>query len=346
MRISTLGAFALSGTISVALLAGCSGLGQQGTSVPNSTSLQSVVRQQSVTSAIPRELMGVHPPQALLIGHGITPDKVKPYRVYASTFAGASIPDYPVPNPGNRAAKCSESGSSFPNGIGVDNTSVLYVPQGSLRELQTYAPNCGALLTTVAIPAGTDNQPTDVALDETNKIAWVDTLEDGIYPVAFGGSSVGTPLTCTSYLESFTDAVDSKGDVFVGGRTSSGSSVVYEWAGGTGSCVQVGVTGFGTIGGLTFDAKDNLIDVDFTAGILVWAPPYSGNPTSVTAEKGESIYGRTDKLGDTLYVSDFANGSVDVFKYKSSGSTYAYSWTNGLVASQDVEGIGVDPPVK
>jgi hypothetical protein len=198
------------------------------------------------------------------------------------------------------------------------------------------------MLNAVAIPSGTDNQPTDVAFDSTSQTAYVDTVQDGVYPIKFGATTFGAPLTCSSDNESFSVAADKQGNVFASERTSSGSSLVVEFVKGKGACKALGITGFGTVVGLIIDTKGNLIDVDLSAGILVWAPPYKGAPTRVIAEKGESVYGKLDEAGDTLYVSDYGNISVDVFRYKP--GTYAYSWNNGLSHSGLVEGIGVDPP--
>jgi hypothetical protein len=97
MRISTVGAFALGGSISIALLAGCSG-GRENSPVPISpAALQSVARQQPVISAVPRELVGAHAPAALLTGRGMDSDAVTPAHVYVGDFYASFIGDYGSP---------------------------------------------------------------------------------------------------------------------------------------------------------------------------------------------------------------------------------------------------------
>jgi hypothetical protein len=303
--------------------------------------LQSVARRESVRSPIPRELRGVHPPEALLVGGGLIRAGVSRAGVYVGQFDGSAIGAYDVPNPANKAPVCSVSGIAYANGIGVNAAHVLYDPDGGTRTLITFAAHCGKMLSAVPIPAGTDNQPADVAFDEASKTAYVDTVEDGVYPIKFASTTFGNPLTCNSYSSSFSVAVDNKGDVFASGAASSGS-IVVEFVKGKGACKTLAITGVGTAVGLIVDTKGNLIDIDLSAGILIWAPPYKGAPKRVIPEKGESVYGKLDEAGDTLYVSDFANGSVDVFRYRA--GTYAYSWTNGLAQSEIVEGIAADPP--
>jgi len=102
MRISTLSVFALGGTISAAMLAGCSGLGQQSSSVPGSpSSLQSIARQHPTLSAIARQ----HPtvsvveragpsffsPAALLLGGGLIEDAKSASHLYGGQFAATVI---------------------------------------------------------------------------------------------------------------------------------------------------------------------------------------------------------------------------------------------------------------
>jgi hypothetical protein len=262
--------------------------------------------------------------------------------VYVSAFGNFSsnaIPEYLVPNRRNLAPECHVFQVFYPNGIGVNAQHFLYVPEAFGQVLE-FNPKCGAVAATVTLPAGRDNQGTDVAFDTTAKIAYVDTVEDGVYPIPFGSTTPGSPLTCNAYALSFAVATDSKGDVFAAGQTSTGTLVV-EWAGGKGNCQTLGISGFGTINGLTMDSKDNLIDIDDSAGILVWAPPYNGAPNRVIKEMGASAYGKLDAGNRILYVADYENLTADAYDYKT--GTYNYSWNQGLPQTGAIEGIAVDP---
>ncbi len=43
------------------------------------------------------------------------------------------------------------------------------------------------------------------------------------------------------------------------------------------------------------------------------------------------------------FAADFEFGQVDVYKYGPTSLTYEYSFNNGLSASDDVEGVAVNP---
>jgi hypothetical protein len=331
------------------MLAGCSGLGQQSSSVPSATT-QSVARGNSVQFAIPRNLIGVHTPESLLIGSA--PNLYNPKLtedVIATMFSSTTEPMYELPNTKNVAPECTLAGFNAPNGVGAEVSGELGDPDGGSRSYIQYSAEtktgCGTPEgTAVAIPNGA--QPTDVAFDNASKIGYVDTLSQNVYPIAEDGTAFKTPLTCSLYASSFADAADNAHNVFVAGRTSAGSAVIVKYAGGAGACAALGISGFSSPGGITLDSHKNLIDVDFDGNIHIWAPPYTGAPSTTVALHGTSVYAKLDKLDHNLYVGDYANGAVDVYTYVlgTHTPTYHYSFNSGITQANVLEGIVVIPP--
>jgi hypothetical protein len=262
--------------------------------------------------------------------------------LYVGQFYPTSIGEYGVPDAKNNGPKCLVSSVSGTNGFGVNAHHDLYDPDAGSGQLIVFGPKCGAALSKVAIPSGNSNQATDAAFNENSKAAYVDTIGDGVLPIKYGAASFGTALTCAMVVQSFGVAVDGKGNVFQSGRTSSNANVIVEWKAGAGSCKTLGVTGLGYVTGIAFDSKYNLIVMDLDNGILIFKPPYSGAPTRTITPKGGPLYGKLDALDVNLYVSDLTNGSADVFTYAT--GAYKYSITNGLIAGNSVDGIGIDPP--
>jgi hypothetical protein len=330
----------LSRAVLLVALAGCAGqLRDAAPPLSPETHVRGIAGQDLLVSLLSLRGAKTEAPDAALV-HGTLRLAKPTVNVYVSAFGNPNeIPEYLVPNRRNLQPECYVFQIYYPNGIGVNAQHILYapVPFGQVLE---FNPKCGAVAATVTLPAGRDNQGTDVAFDSKAKIAYVDTVEDGVYPIPFGSTTPGSPLTCNAYSLSFAVATDSKGDVFAAGQTSTGS-VVVEWAGAKGACQTLGVTGFGTINGLTMDAKDNLIDIDDSAGILVWASPYNGAPTRVIKEMGASAYGKLDAGNRILYVADYQNLTADAYDYKT--GTYNYSWNQGLPETGTIEGIAVDP---
>jgi DNA-binding beta-propeller fold protein YncE len=341
MRILTLGALALGGTLSVAL-AGCAGVSEQSSLVPGSPpALQSIARGHATLSVLDAAGARYSPPAALILGGGLLEDAKEASSLYVGQFYVSNIADYRLPDLKNGLPRCGISGELAVNGLGVNAEHIVYVPQGSGRLLDIYAPKCGALLASLNVPGG--SQDSDVAFNEKTRTAWVDlTSPAGVIPIQYGALNFGTELTCSSLTRSFGVAVDDKGNVYASGANGSASTIVV-WPGGTGTCSTLGVTGLGFPGGIVFDSNSNLIVDDVkNAMIDIFAPPYSGAATRTITPKGTPSYGKLDAKGVNYYVSNRSAGSADVFNY--STGAYEYSITNGLYESYAVEGIAVDPP--
>jgi hypothetical protein len=102
---------------------------------------------------------------------------------------------------------------------------------------------------------------------------------------------------------------------------------------------------FGFPGGVALDAKGNLLVVDDDALLIdVLAPPYTGTPVATFPIKAASIPCRFTRPGGELYCSDYANSSVDVYKYDAAdpgATTYLYSFNNGIARGAENAGIAI-----
>lgn len=267
--------------------------------------------------------------------------------VYVSQFYTTLVGEYAAHNTQNQPPFCQISGIEYVDSIGVDPKGTLYVPQGSVDVITTYARDCGAQGTTLSDPYG---QPEDVAFNQKTGAVYVSNLHGpamgaagsiSVYPK--GATSPSGKLSNHSVYQSNGVAVDKSGNVFESYLSSGSVPGIVEYKGGKMPGKLLKLNGLQYPDGLEFDKAGNLIVVDVTsAAAFVFAPRLSGGPTSTIALKGYSIQGKLDQVYKNLFVSDQQNGTLDVYAYPA--GTYEYSVTNGLTKSNDVIGAAVDPP--
>lgn len=324
MRIPHSLGLALSASAAVAVLAACSGAGQQSLSLPmQSQSQQSVLRGSMITADPVADA-------STTVAGGL----------YVAQMTENFVREYTLPNKGNMAPRCTDTfAQTDVNGIGVNAKRVLYVPDGGARKILTFAPNCGAAGPTLIASHG---RPTDVAFDNTaNNTVYVADSSTNCIDVYDKGATLPTRTLCNAAIKgSLGDAVDAQGNVYQSG-VSSANIARYLKGQQTGSTI-LGLTGLKNPVGLEFDTKGNLIVIDSSNGILIYAPPYKGAPTKRISTKGSSFYGKLDAANLNLYVGDFTFGSADVYSYPS--GTFEYSITNGLNLNNGITGVAVDPP--
>jgi hypothetical protein len=325
---------ALCTAAAIAFLAACSNGAQ--TSGGNTSGAFGPIQQSSVhhqahyavVSAIPKGSVRVRNPH---LRFDVGPDAFVKGGVYAGQFSASVINEYGLPNKHNKAPRCTDGPTSAVNGLGYDSTTrTLWDPDGGTRTLIPFKKNCGGAGTPISEANG---QPSDIAVDGNtlyvadNSASTIDIYTGGVYTGSLSNGACSTD---------FVDAVDQH-NVF----EACQSDVITEYPGGTGGGTVLGITGMTLPGGITFDNAHNLIVVDLLANeILVYAPPYSGAPTSSGADVGESTYVAINAANTALYVGDFANSSIDVYSYPS--LAYEYSITNGLTPGDDTEGVAVD----
>ncbi len=152
----------------VALLAGCGAAqppagapaGAQGNHLVNGHFIPGWSK---IANPIPVELQ--HTPSAAL--DRITPDRHHKKRgivgIYGSTFDNSFINGYKGADPKNGPPLCS-LGASYVNDIAVDGKGNLIVPNGLMRKVIIYQPECGLKLGVLDSDAYYLGEPSDAAL--------------------------------------------------------------------------------------------------------------------------------------------------------------------------------------
>ena len=224
-------------------------------------------------------------------------------------------------------------------------TANLWVPDGRANTTTEYAPNCGAAKLTIPDPTG---EPADVGFAGKNRV-YILNLNNASGPPtveyynATTGKQLGT-LSDPSFGVLFGVGTDRLGNVFVSNLTKGNVGNVIEFFKGKMPGTQLSGVALGLPGAPTFDKSNNLIISDWDRETIdVFAPPYSGKPTTSPLE-GSSIWCKLNRLGKHLYCGDADNGSIDVYAYPA--STYQYSYTAGLSPSALVTGVAPAPAAR
>ncbi len=369
---------ALSAAATLALLAGCSG---GGSSVPAIPATHPGAPSQSISrNFIPHfkliDALGgrLQAPSNTLRFVDPNPfDPTVPKKgVYGANYGNAGGDQlggyfnlYKLPGSSGSQPVCANGGLNKVaeiNGIGVDSTGTLWVPGLVPTNLTS-----GIVLTftkntcTKALAKLTDKggEPADIAFTTTGKKYVLDivnfpAMTNGqieVYPTGktkptstlqLPGELIGTGTTQGLALGV---ATDSNNNVYATYLNTSMGTDITKFAGGKGAGKILQNTNGTIYEGMTFDANGNLVvAADSSAGatINIFAPPFTGTPTSFAAQ-GSVVDLKLDPAGANLYVGDAANNTIDVYMYPS--GTYEYSIVvttvppNGAV----VEGVAVDP---
>jgi hypothetical protein len=243
--------------------------------------------------------------------------------------------------------------------IGVDFSNNLWIPQkvsgtGQLltNELPPVTNSCN-IDSILQIP-DTDGQPGAVAFDRKGGV-YIENVVNTNGPGA--GASVDvyaagqtTPSTVLQEPNAYMAvdvAVDAQRNVYMSWIDSSKVGHVDEFGGGQNPPITLPMT-TGFIGGITFDADANLLVVDQTSGkIDVFSKPYGKTPLATIQLGSFSLQCTFNHHRDHLYCGDYAQGSIDIYKYNSLNpglTVYKYSWTNGLDPAEMVQGVALAPP--
>jgi hypothetical protein len=273
--------------------------------------------------------------------------------IYVSEFFGSAILGYPSNNRLDNPPSCTVPGVSYVSNIAVDGNGNLIVPDSGSRTVIVFkGPKmCGRKLGSFSVPYGA---PGDAASNDATS---------GPIAVATSGNSSGRggiavcTLSggCTKFLtnpnmgEPAGVAMARNGDCWASATTSTGTATLtyFKRCAGGGKAA----TGFKNTyyGGLDIDIHGNLISIDAFAPAL-WI--YRGCKPSCTvvggpfALHGASVFGHLNEKSTEFAAADFACGCVDVYGGNTSHLVYKYSFSNGLTASNDVEGIAYNPRSK
>jgi hypothetical protein len=277
-------------------------------------------------------------------------------RIYVSMFNYTNVNEYVARNTKNAPPLCQIQNQTYVNGIGVDASLDLWVPNAYASGLgftAVFAPNCGKQLFTIA---DKDGQPAGVVFNRKGNV-YIENIYGPPSHLLSGNVDVykvksrhkARVLTYNdprTYIWS-DEALDAGGDLFVVYSDIYNKGHVIEFPGGKNPATVLPIS-LGFPGGLTFDSAGNLLvgDQD-TAKISVYAPPFTGSPSATFSLKAPSVSCRFNLPRTHLYCSDFTNGSVDFYAYSSTnpgGTKYLYSFNNGIPRNANNTGIALAPP--
>ncbi len=264
--------------------------------------------------------------------------------IAVAQFGGSSVLWFVLNNKQNKPPTTCEPASST-NGIAIDRYGNLWVPDGRANTTTEYGPNCGSAKLTIPDPTG---EPADVGFDGKNRVFILNLNNKSGAPTveiynATSGKQVGT-LSDPSFNILFGIGTDRLGNVFVSNLTKNNVGNVVEFLKGKMPGTQLSGVALGLPGAPTFDRSNNLIISDWLAlTIDVFAPPYSGTPTTAPLE-GSSIWCKLNYVEKHLYCGDADFGAIDVYSYP--GNAYQYSYTTGLSPSALVTGVAPAPAAR
>jgi hypothetical protein len=354
-------------TVTVALLAGCSGNASQtnpsGPSAMGQTQIKHLHQHHRPQWTFPANLANdqtARPWYRQTLGgirrrSGTAPSK----GMYVSEFYGSAVLAYENRNTSNNPPVCSvPTGADYVNGIAIDGQGNLITPLGSTpsgyREVEVWqGPSmCGSPVGTLMDPYG---QPSDAASQDA--IHGTIAVANIFGPTSSAGSVSVCTLSggCTANLTNAAMykvagvAIDKSGNCWASAEDSTGVGTLTYFAGCAGSGQQA--TGFMNVdyGGLDIDANGNLVSVD-KAGQQLWI--YSGcNPACTLVGgpfplQGESVFGAVNRQSMTFMAGNSIDGQVDVYYYSPAALTYWYSYNNGLNVTYTVEGVAYNPRSK
>jgi sugar lactone lactonase YvrE len=320
MRRDDLARLALSTSLTVFFLAGCSGSSQYGS--PVSPVAQPAVQQLTAPSVDPDGSNGM---------------------TYLAPIGASTVYGFKRANRSNQAPACTVGPfTSVNGGIGVDQSGNLWVPdQGANPKTVTeYAPNCGAAKTVLTISG--DTLPNNVAFDKKGHVYVSDADANSGGPgniLQYTGTTVTATLTDADISTPQGLAVDKGNNVWVSYRDpGSSGTYVAEFIGGKMPAKLFKNISLGFPGCLQFDRKQNLLGTNGNfSSVDIYAPPYTEKAptTRLVLENGQETDPSMCALGPNqgqLYCTFAFFSAVNVFAYPSGKFQYTYgSGLTGLL---------------
>jgi hypothetical protein len=275
--------------------------------------------------------------------------------VYVSALRGTTVNAYRFPENNNAPPFCAIS-VGFVQGIGVDQSGNLWVPDGSTGITTEYGPNCGNAKLALKQPAG-GGLPDSVAFDGSGHVYVGNETGPRGGPgdiLQYTGSVITKTLTANDIGEIVGIAVDNRDNVWASYRSLAclaicNSGYVAEFVHGNMPAKLFQNISLALPGSIQFDAQHNLLAVDaidprfeYYPGLQIYAPPYTGRkPTAQILLHDETFNACTLNHGQSELICANAFGSVDIYSYPR--GKYIYSFTNGLFSSTIPDGIAIDP---
>lgn len=365
MCISSHRSFFLSGAVTVALLAGCSGGGSQfpAANAPVSPLSQSVRTVQSGAAIIPsvfppsmhqsQWLSKLEPTHRTGFVNVAGVNALHGNQTILSELATGSVTVY---NAAGQLTALLILGLKDPQGLATDAAETLYVANLLNNNVAVYRKP----YTTIGLTLNDANEyPEDVAVSKTGLVGVTNFTDTS--GIGSTGSvrfyAKGSTVACATvsggpnWFLYFFDAFDASGNLFIDGRDPNGNTLVGEVSGGCKATAITTLSVANTIyfpGGIQVQHGNILIDDQQNRAINVYAPPSGGSlgsPIATTSLTGaiDPVTFAMTKDGDALWIADNTQSFLQLpsaSKYTFPGGRLEKSINDGILAPL---GVAVNP---
>jgi hypothetical protein len=362
--------YVLSGTVALALLAGCSGGGVPAAS--SAFSQQSVGAKSTSVGHEVSQSSSVLRPDVPELHSNLPATPFVSNEIDAKGGASIVVSDASdnVVDIFNSAGKQTAqlTGFSEPQGLALDTAGNLYVADTNNSRIQVYAAGFKGTPTTINDPG---ESPVGVAIDSNGNLGVTNILTTGSGPgsVSFfnkGGTLLAT-LSSANFAKVLFDAFDDKGNLYIDGTNASGAFVAGEVVGGvSGKAITILTTGnsVGYPGGIAISSTHKIaLDDQENLTIFTYNAPVKGSlgmpiATTPLTGAGDPVSFAFTPTSKRIWVADAARpasaasasrppkvlvSSADKYRYpKGGGSTKDILFShgaqpNGIVLTRDAQ---------
>jgi hypothetical protein len=311
--------YVVSGTLALALLAGCSGAGVP--AAGSAFSQPSVGAQSASVGPQISQSSSVLRPGVPELHSNVPATAFVSNEINAKGGASIIVSDASdnVVDIFNAAGKQTAqlTGFSQPQGLALDTAGNLYVADTGNSRIQVYAAGFKGTPTTINDPG---QSPASVAIDSKGNLGVTNilTTTSGPGSVSFfnkGGTLLMT-LSNVDFAKVIFDAFDDKGNLYIDGTNSSGAFVAGEVVGGvSGNSISILATGnsVGYPGGIAISSKGKIaVDDQENVTIFTYNAPVKGSlgmpiATTPLTGAGDPISFAFTRTNKRIWVADAAS---------------------------------------
>jgi hypothetical protein len=350
--------YLLSGTVALAVLAGCSGGGAGAPAASSAFSPQlagaqsmSAGHQVSQSASVLRP--GVPQLHSSLSAAAFVSNGINATGGASIIVSDASDNVVDIFGAGGRQT-AQLTGFSLPQGLALDTSGNLYVADTNNSRIQVYAAGFKGKPTTINDPG---EFPVSVTIDSKGNlgVANILTTGDGPGSVSFfnKGGTLLTTLSNANFAKVLFDAFDDKGNLYIDGTNASGAFVAGEVVGGaSGNAITILTTGnpVGFPGGIAISSTDKIaLDDQQNLTIFTYNAPVKGSlgmpiATTPLTGAGDPISFAFTRTNKDIWVADAARGLSRGSTASSPGeppkvlvsSADKYRYTKGGASSKDI----------
>jgi hypothetical protein len=209
-------------------------------------------------------------------------------------------------------------GIKWPEGLATDKKGNLYVANRHGNTITVYPPGA----TSPSLTLTESDKPDDVAVG-SNGYVYAGDADGGIDVYSPGGTSPIRRLTNSGLANTVSGVgVDASNDVYATGYGQSGPAVV-EFASGSGSGTNLGLTGLKNPAGVIIDKNNNLVVSDHKRHEILIYPPGQTSPSG-TIRTGSPVRSALNKAENLIFVPQ-TDEYVNVYDYPSGKYVLNYS---------------------